>query len=79
MDIGHGLDCHVLSEGPPVFFGFLILSVPRCSPERVELNDLLFDPDENMITEMGGFFKSGNIIHIISPTGVASGYQNSGK
>ena len=53
-------NCPVWSGGGPEFFSFLANRFPEYSPEQVDLNDLVFDPDPKL-KEVGRFSKSGNM------------------
>lgn len=61
-----------------LYFGILSRWFPGVSPKGLDLRQLLFDPDENLVSEIGMFFSSENIIlqtsflSIFSPTGGAS-------
>ena len=56
------LNCPLLSEGRPGFFGFLSCRFPGRPPEKFDYRELVFDPDPSVVSELGRFFKCGNII-----------------
>ena len=56
------LNCPLLSEGRPGFFGFLTCQIPGLPPDQFNYKELVFDPDPNVVSELGKFLKSGNLI-----------------
>ena len=63
MSLAHLIsECPILSEGRPRFFRFLAERFPGRPPERVDLGDLIFDPDAEAVEELGRFFRSGDLV-----------------
>ena len=56
------MNCPLLSEGRPRFFGFLARRFPGLSPDNFDYRELVFDPDASVVSELGRFFKHGSII-----------------
>ena len=56
------LNCSLLSEGRPWFFGFLAHHYPGLPPDQFDYRELVFDPDPSIVSELGRFFRHGNLI-----------------
>ena len=56
------LNYPLLSEGRPGFFGFLVRRFPGLPPDQFNYKEFVFDPDPSVVSELGKFFKSGNLI-----------------
>ena len=56
------LNCPLFSEGRPGFFGFLSCRFPGRPPEQFDYRELVLDPDPSVVSELGRFFKFGNIV-----------------
>ena len=56
------LNCPLLSEGRPGFFGVLACRLPGLSPDQFDYKELVFDSDPSVVSELGSFFKHGNLI-----------------
>ncbi|XP_043476376.1 uncharacterized protein LOC122507632 [Leptopilina heterotoma] len=53
--------CPNLSPGRPHFFSFLSSKLTDFDPDRFDLDVLIYNPDKEIVTEIGKFFESGNI------------------
>ena len=56
------LSCPLLSEGRPRLFGYLASRFPGRPPDKFDYRELVFNPDSSVVSELGRFFKLGNII-----------------
>ena len=59
------LNCPLMSEGRPGFFGFLACRFPGLPPDQFDYRELVFDPDPCVVSELGRFFKHGNLIWVL--------------
>ena len=55
-------ECPIFYERRPKFFRFLSERIPGRTPEQVDLGDLIFTPDPEVVRELGRFLCSGDII-----------------
>ena len=67
------LNCPLLLEGRPGFFGFLACRFPGLPPDQFDYRELLFDPDPCVVSELWGFFKHGNLIIWVLGTSACEG------
>ena len=56
------LNCPLLSQGRPGFFGFIACRFDVLSSDQLDYRELMFDPDSSVVSELGRFFKRENLV-----------------